>query len=451
MMIKKIIYENRIYFFLFWLVYFSLSIYFFVERTTYADSGYYLFNIIQKENFNFEHFRYTSFLTQWLAVLAVKLNMPLKVVMLMYSLGISIYLFVIFLIINFLSAQKWHKYIYLLSILATIHHVFFFIASEIFIGNGLLLLLTVTLTTNKINEVKKFLVLGVILILLFFLHQLLMMIAVFIFALSFIHNRNKLAIIALLIAGILIMIRMVFLRDGYETSVLGGINWRTITLRTFHSGVFTKHILRNILNGHYLLPIIIIFYLFFVSSSTLYYKIVVLLIVVFNYILMMVFLRSAAFSAYIDSYLSVFFVCLWSSIILIIKDENLQDKRWINYMLIIIFLISFTCLINEKKYSNRIALLKSMMKSKESKYMYNYDIMNAEIKSISWTIPYETLLISTLENKSKTILIRETKFYLEPFWNDTTKFLGAEWTFFTPVKLNDKYFKLANEKYHQLN
>ena len=70
----------------FFLVSAIFAVYYYKERCLYIDSAFQILKMISFKNFNFEAARYGVFFTQILPILAIKLSLPLKVVLIITSL-----------------------------------------------------------------------------------------------------------------------------------------------------------------------------------------------------------------------------------------------------------------------------------------------------------------------------------------------------------------------------
>jgi hypothetical protein len=449
MNIKKFT-SNSAFFIFFWIAYFLLSIFFYKERATYADNSFYLFEIIQTKTFHFEHHRYSAFFIQWLTVLFVKLNFPLKLVMLAQSVNIGIYLLASFLVVIYLADEVWQKYIYLICSVAVIHHVFFLIASELYLGINLLLLLCSVFVTNKIKESNKYIWITVIAILIMLSHQFILLIAVLVSGLFFLKKRDKFSFSTVFLFLFFIVIKHFLIHDKHDGNALSGMAFNQITLRRIHSGFFAKYFIKNLLNGYYVLPIILnIFFLIKIKTNKIY-KVSALLLLAAVYILLTVFFKSETFLAYFDSYLSVFLVFSWLIVFLIIKDTDVKNSNILRIAVMVVLVLSFGRIFLETKYTHRVDVLEKMMQGKNSKFIYEYEKIDEELKFISWAIPYETLLISSENKRSKTVFVKEDKYFIDPFLTDSTKFLGADWTFYSPIELNKNYFNLPDETYQYI-
>jgi hypothetical protein len=81
-----------------------LSIYFYAERVLYYDSAYQFFKIINSESYNIEADRWSAVIVQTLPLLAIKLALPLKAVLIIYSFSYILIGYIIFIInIHFLK------------------------------------------------------------------------------------------------------------------------------------------------------------------------------------------------------------------------------------------------------------------------------------------------------------------------------------------------------------
>ena len=108
-----------------------LALVFYKERIIFLDAAYYLFHLIKDSAFNIEHNRWPTIFTQILPLIARKVNAPLNVVMISYSLGFIVYFGLIFWVI----LEKLNQPVLALSLLlfnvAMVADTFYWIQSEI--------------------------------------------------------------------------------------------------------------------------------------------------------------------------------------------------------------------------------------------------------------------------------------------------------------------------------
>lgn len=87
------------------MVIFSVVMY--KERILFLDAPYYAFQIIINEDFFIAHHRYINYLNQWLPLLAIKLGLPLKWVLMLFSFSFALFYYVIFFVVG--HTMKNHR------------------------------------------------------------------------------------------------------------------------------------------------------------------------------------------------------------------------------------------------------------------------------------------------------------------------------------------------------
>ena len=102
-----------------------LSIVYAVERNLYADSAYYIFNIVNTGWFDIEHSRYSAFLTQLLPVAFVNMGLSLKMVLYAYSISFILLFYGIWLIINYALKDPYSGIALILLLVLPVRENFF--------------------------------------------------------------------------------------------------------------------------------------------------------------------------------------------------------------------------------------------------------------------------------------------------------------------------------------
>lgn len=143
-------------------------------------------------------------------------------------------------------------------------------------------------------------------------------------------------------------------------------------------------------------------------------------------------------------------------IFLVYAEKNLQDYR--NLFTVFVFVISLFGLYrikSEKTYKNRVKYLESILEYSKNKNIAKIFIEDSQIKHdkilVGWALPYETLLLSTLNGKTQTIFVNSNQFILDSI-NNKNIFFGLQWE--QPIyniTLNKKYFNLDSTVYYQVN
>jgi len=112
------------------IILFVLFVYFAYERILYFDTPFHLFKIINFEKINIEANRYSTFITQIPLLLAIKLNLPIQ--LLIHILNISYFLLflgIYFLIIKF-TENIYISLAYILLLIVNIKQCFYFSSTE---------------------------------------------------------------------------------------------------------------------------------------------------------------------------------------------------------------------------------------------------------------------------------------------------------------------------------
>ncbi len=443
-MFKKFTALENTLFVLFWITYAILCLYFYIERSTYADNSYYLFNIIQKKSLNLEHYRFTGLFSQWLAVIAVKLHLNLKLVLFCFSLNPIVYQLYLFLLVYFISNNKLFVYTYILILIGCIYYSFFYTADELFENMSVFAVLVSVIHSNKLKIKIKYILIFFCQLILLFTHPLLVVVAGALMFVLYVSDRSSIAFFSFLSICIMVGLKFFFLSTGRDSSIINNINYKAITLRHIHSSGFALYIKSIILERHLAL-IVLWCFLFYKGKATIKIKVLVLLVIFSIYILIMLFLLKNINYIYIDRYFYLLLTFSFSIILLVLKFEPISEK--LKYSIWLIILFSFFKLFTMNYLNNRELLLNKLLKEPEVKQIYFYVQMPDYIQQMSWSVPYETLFLSTLNGKTKTVLIKEPFFEIDQYLSDSSIFLGAEWSFGIPNILDKDYFPLEHSIY----
>lgn len=440
------VYKNeKIYFFIFWLLYTYLSIYFLRERCTYADNSYYLFNIIQNKTLNLEHYRYAGFFSQWLVVIAVNLKLPYQLILCCFTICPVVYHFCLFLLVYFISNKKLYIYMYLTILVGAVYYCYYFTSDEMSQNMPVLMVLAAVIKSDKITLKLKYLLLLLCQLILLFTHPLIIAVAGLLIFVLFVIERNAVSGFVLLGIIAMLLIKFMLLSTERDHSLMGEISYKAITLRNIHASNFAVFFRTEIIERHLLL-VVLWGILFFSGRASAKSKGLIVISIVGLYLLIMLFLLQNVNKVYIDRYLYLLLVYAFAAILIVSSFEI--PKAGINTLMVLIISFSFYKLFTQDYLQNRIQLLDKMLRNKEIKQIYLYHEMPEYIQQMSWSVPYETLLASTLHHNTKTVLIKEPFYKIDHLLSDSSLFLGAEWAFEEKTKLDTNYFNLPKDIYH---
>lgn len=142
---------------------FILACIYFQERL-FADSGTALFEVINSESFFFRHDRFIFFFSQFIPLLAVKLGLGVKSIVVLYSLGHILFFFSIFLIILYVFKDKYGAFAIILIQYLGITNSFYSLPNSEIQYVTVLLVLFHSMILNWQSYDLKFILLSAILI-----------------------------------------------------------------------------------------------------------------------------------------------------------------------------------------------------------------------------------------------------------------------------------------------
>lgn len=206
----------------FWLILLLYSMYFYLERSTFMDGGFQIVELINSHNFGVYHYRMTNPLTQILPLIFTELGLPLKAILLAYSVNTLLFLFTIYVLIT-----EWCKNIYLgwvqlLFLTLIVSDSFFFIPPEFYQGMSLLLLWWAILL-QKNTETSSWTSIGLHLLLIpiIFDHTLLLCFFLFSWCFYLLHEKKYISWITyysyLFMAILIYLTKAQFYTNWYDT------------------------------------------------------------------------------------------------------------------------------------------------------------------------------------------------------------------------------------------
>jgi hypothetical protein len=110
---------------LFFLVYILFTVIFYKERVIFYDSSFHLFKIINFDSYSIEASRYSSFFVQTIIVLGLQLGLSLKLMVLLYSVSYPIIFYICFLICVYVFKHLPSALIMIFSLVVGQGHVWF--------------------------------------------------------------------------------------------------------------------------------------------------------------------------------------------------------------------------------------------------------------------------------------------------------------------------------------
>jgi hypothetical protein len=440
----------------FWLIHIAFALiiglqaYFYKESTCIMDNAYYLFDMINREAFTIPHNRFIAVFAEFLPWLAIKLHLPLKWVLIGFSVNFLATTYLIFLWIWKQTNDITNGYFLLLSAIFLGHHQFFFRSPE-YIAIPICFWFYISLQQlniykNLFNYLQSFVLL---LILVWGSHSLIYIIVLYVLLLHLYQNVNERK---RLFGFIIFFFVFIFLKkklvpiNGYEQSKIDIFynslaHWKDIqksNFLNFFREVYRMNYLYNLTNYILLISVVL----------AIYKRRIIEILMAILFVAGLFFINSIMFLEENNTYMhyELYFYMI-SSIVLLFYYQNSSHsivlKRFsaVYFLLLGVFFLFQTSDYFKSRYDYLEQILLSSDKSKiaiEAKQLNWYKLSN------SWAIDVETIFISSLNGKTKTLYPIENTKDLNS--KDST-LIFSTFKNHKSENLNKVYFILPDEKY----
>jgi hypothetical protein len=414
------------------------------------DNAYYLFDMINREAFTIPHNRFIAVFAEFLPWLAIKMHLPLKWILIGFSTNFLITTYIIFLIVWKQTKDISNGYFLLLSAIFLCHHQFFFRSPE-YIAIPICFWFYISLQQLNIHKIlfnylQSFILL---LILVWGAHSLIYIIVLYVLLLHLYQNVNERK---RLFGFIIFFFLLIFLKkklvpiNGYEQSKIDIFynsltHWKDIqksNFLNFFREVYRMNYFYNLTNYILLISVIL----------SIYKKRFIEILLAILFVTGLFFINSIMFLEENNTYMhyELYFYMI-SSIVLLFYYQNITHsiviKRFsaIYFMFLGVFFLIQTSDYFKTRYDYLEQILISSDKSKiaiEAKQLNWYKLSN------SWAIDVETIFISSLNGKTKTLYLIE---------NSKDLNIADSTLIFSTFKnhkienLNKAYFNLPDEEY----
>lgn len=447
--VEKKLYNIGLFIYVFLLI---LSVVYYQERVILYDNSFYLFEMIRTDSFCIQRFRFISFLPELLSFLAIKVGAPLIVVSVLFSVGYSFFYFAIYLIVG-LYLRKYQLAIVLLLVNTLIvSHTFFWNISELYLGIGLLILFFAIASDKNFKDLNVWQnnALLFLLVLISSSHPLILF--PFAFLLYFLFRQKvlegKMSLYILSIFIIFYIVNRVYFTDWYNSEKLNVLN-NIKTLFPHYLDIESNHLLLKDAIRPYLFATILwgissVFYL----QKKKYFDLIITNLFLFGYL----FLVNVSFpNEERTPYMENMYLVISMVLGLIFIFEIVPDFKRKSIAPAFILIISIACLgrivYYKQEYTNRIDWYKAYFNHQESKNIaLPSDIAPNDILTMSWAVPFEVSLLSTIEYGTTygLVFLDELNERMEekPIFQYQ---LITPWSKLPYNELPQRYFKFSNE------
>lgn len=443
--------RNNIFEHILFLVLGVMAIYFFEERLL-ADSGYYIFKVINYESFWVEHNRFILIFSQFIPLIGVKLGFDLKTVLCLYSIGHILFFYAIFLVSRYYYKNLEAGILLLLLQTLGIMSGFFVPMFELYYGAGLLVLFATILYYSK--RKSDWIILSILSFFILTGHPYATIIMLFIIVLHSVEYKIKYIKYYLLFIALIIGITIFkkFTASEYEQ---GKTNAFINNLLDANYDFTYLKLLTNFLIKYYkeLLLIELATIAFFVFSKNWLKLLLIILAFVGTLAVINISFYGFEQSRYQEQvYFSLSFIVAYPFVIYLVKNKNQSLKILFSGLaFFIIFIRIIGIWIDGYNFTQRVSEIKSNIEqltiSPNSKFVIEKESLTYKP---NWSYPIESMLLSSYGTNKRTITICTDEDYN---YNDNksnilpSQYIFRRWEIFNVETLNNTYFKLDSLDY----
>jgi hypothetical protein len=400
------------------ILFLGLSVYFYKERIFYYDSAYQCFKFLNTECFNIEAFRYSTVLSQIFPWLAIKANLPIKAVIIIYSMSF----FIVGYIIYYINVHVLKNLVAGLSILLIyslgISDTFFYSVTELPQGIMFATLFYAWLyfplnSKKNIPLYLNFVISLVILLFCLFYHPMTLFAIGFIIGYYYIDtldfkNKN----IALLISSTIILYSLKIVlttKASYEGNLFEQLKltpqllpklFSLYSYYFFYSRLYTLYLISYILS-------IVVIIAYIIKKN--WRKLAWFLVSLFGFLIITFITFNKGDS---DMAMEKYFVPLSLFIAIPFLQDVLIKANFkvirIAFFVIIVLLGIKTIVKHGKLYTKHIHSLDNMNELAEKRYKTHKLILDRKMLKndmVSWACSNETMLYSALKGKNNCISV----------------------------------------------
>lgn len=429
---------------------FIFSVIFYKERIINLDAALYLFNIVRNANFSIEHYRFIAVFTEIFPLIAVKLSLPLNMVMIFYSAGFIVYYFACYLLCGVVFKNyKLGLALLLYHILFTTH-TFYWGLSEFIQAVSLMFpfMAFILSVYKKERKPLHYIIFIAGLTTLVFAHPLILFPLSFTFLFFLFQNFDtrllKLVKHIVILFFAILFIKTLIFREPYDASSTHGLVNFVKLFPNYLDTYANKNLLANFFTKYYWIPIL------FIITTVHYYargqklKLLIYWVFVIGYLILINTSYPSADTG--EFYTENFYlpIGVFLSLPLLFDVLPAMKKEWIAYTLFSIIIL--TCLpriyASHSIYTSRLKWMRNYLdKHLDEKLIISNKAIDTTPLFMYWALPYEYWLLSTTEyGKTASVLIPKDITHYYHWTSGINKEFITDWGLFKYHTLPAQYF-----------
>lgn len=437
-----------------------LSVLFFRERLI-ADSGYYLMRMVNSRLPWSEHGRFILIFSQLLPWLGVSLQLPMKAILLLYSLNHVLFHFLIFCLVVFHYKNTGAGMLIILLQVAGIVTGFLVPMFELYYAASMLVLFATMLFNGQLNIAHKI----IMLFLAFFImssHPVGIAMLIVVIGFNIIENgfndRRFYLYLSMLLAGL--MLYKYFTASEYESGKTAAI-MQNLTSGKYNAAYF-KGLASFLAQNYYSIGLIAVFVAILMIRRKWFKKLWFFLISILAFtILSILNTGNFDFSRYNEQvWFPLVFVVCFPLMLGLTNNPGRKGGLLLSILLIAfvgfrLFLITENALVYTQRTNRMQQVIQYAWALEGHKFVVGDALLTRDgVPGPNWSYPIETMFLSAEKGKAHCISICtiEDYYYNEVYKQlNTTNYLFRRFEVEPMANLNSFYFRLDSGKYQQIH
>ena len=446
-----------------WLAMLALAVVFYQERAFFMDAGFQLFNMINEECIQIYHYRFITAVPQIIPYLLMKINAPLWVLAMTFSISYILFFLLIYhILIRYLkNIELGWVLIFLFTLISL--DTFYHMQSEFYLGLSLLVLSFGIILQNADLRLKwQFPVLFILLFTVGFSHKLSLIFFIFLW-LFFLLNKKELRhrryYFLLILFFAITVFKSIYFTNWYEAAKQ--VDFKNHFLEhfpNFHTLPSNMVFLKRCIFHYYMLPVLLSAVSFFYILKKQWLKLAMIWAFTIGFILLYNISDTKAANRFYSevSYLpAIIFVTvpfLFDMIPTLIKKARWLPALFIGAMVLRIATIT----VNHQVFENNFNWIKKQL-DKSEKLNTNRLLIKKEKAPLDtilmeWGVPFTAMHLSAIKQPkhAKTILIMPDFNWYNDKINEEDLFFSPFHRVFKNEELNNQYYNLEKGNYVEI-
>ncbi len=424
-------------------LYALLSIFYYQERTLFLDNPFQIFHMIVEDKIEIMAGRWPASIVRYLPFLGIKAGLPLSTILFLFSLSYVIFHFLVFAILKWGMQEKQMANFYALWLLLISGHAFFWNNSELIQASSVLFIFMALVKKEDSGLIRRFLILAVLILLLFYHPLVIIPIGAILFFWMLQNPKRAKEYLIYLFSGIILYgVKSKYFTNWYDTGKQGafGSNLKEIGFDIFKSDGFINNIQSFFLGWNCIITLACLAAMFIFFQERKWMCLISLPLAILAYIILISFADPNQVYAFYNEVNFIPLLC-----IVLLGCMQLSHKLVSNKIMVLVLLLFFVFRISfeGRFYTERIQYWESEISSAKEKQIKSESEMDMSKLVMSWASPYESLIISKLQElpEARTILVHPDPKKFDGKMN-ASDFL-THFKHYTIREVNGKYFNLS--------